>query len=166
MQDYPQEAREDPRTLWEAAMDAKYAVVAHGLAETYYASKNKLIVFAQVLLTSGMVAGAARHDAEMSFSVGVCLAIVSAYQQASKPLAESAKHGTAREKFSQLVARISKSPLSIEVIDEQLATLGAKAPPIPRAIQFAAYNDNLRTNGRPDGILKEALLTRLVRFMA
>jgi hypothetical protein len=164
MQDYPTEVREDPRTVWEATMDAKYAVAAHGFAATYYATQNKWIVFLQTLFTSGVVVGAAKQSVWLSASVGALLAIVSAYQQSAKPLAESAKHGLAKQKFSLLVAKIAKSNLELAAIETELATLNATAPEVPKAIQFAAYNDNLRTNGRPDGVLREAFSTRLVRY--
>lgn len=162
--EYPNDVREDPRTQWEASMDAKYAVAAHGLAEHYFSSINRWLVFLQIIFTSGAIAAIAKQSTEWSIVVGVLLALVSAYQQAAKPLAEAAKHGAVKEKFSLLVAEISG--MTVEAIDKKLATVGAKAPKIPRAIQFAAYNDNLRTNGRPDGVVKESIPVQFIRLLA
>lgn len=162
--EYPNEVRTDPRTQWEASMDAKYAVAAHGLAEHYFSSINRWLVFFQIIFTSGAIVAIAKQSTEWSVVVGVMLAMVSAYQQAAKPLAEAAKHGAAREKFSLLVAETNR--LTVEGIDAKLATVGAKAPKVPRAIQFAAYNDNLRTNGRPDGVIKESFPIRCIRLLA
>lgn len=146
-------------------MDVKYAVTAHRLTEAHYVLTNKIIVFLQVLATSGVVAGALKQNAELSIVVGIVLGVVSAWQQASKPLSEAAKHGAAREKFALLLAKINKSGLEVAAIDAELALLYAKAPKMPRAIEFAAYNDNLQTNGRPDGMLKETWTTRFMRVL-
>lgn len=162
----PQEKREDPRTLWEVTMDIKYAVAAHGLAEAHFVKTNKFLVFLQAFFTSCVVWGAAKQSVELSLAVGILLAFVSAYQQSSKPLAEAAKHSAAREKFSALLAKAVKGNTELEALDSEYATLGAKAPHIPRAIQFAAFNDNLMTNGRPDGMVKEGWSVKLIRVFS
>ena len=144
-------------------MDVKYAVAAHGLAEAYYVRINKILVFLQVICTSSVVLAAAKLSAELTAAVGLVLALVSGFQQAAKPLAEAAKHGTAREKFAMLEAKVIKGKMEQGAIDAELATLRAKVPRIPRPLQFAAYNDNLMTNGRPDGLVKEDWSIKLIR---
>lgn len=144
-------------------MDAKYAVAAHALSERYFSQINRGIVFLQVLLTSGAVLAIAKQDTAWSVWTGILLALVSAYQQSSKPLAEAAKHGAARERFAQLVGKAEK--VSLEQLDAKLADIGGKSPYIPTPIRFAAYNDNLLTNGRPDGLVPESLSIKLARVL-
>jgi len=129
------------------------------LCERFY---NRVDFFVGVFTVAGgsaAVVGLVNKDPDWAAYSAAVLAVVGIIGRQLGASRKAEQHLQAKKAYAALDA---KSPaLAVEQVDAELRPLQASAPSGIRLLALPAYNENLRTNGRPELAQKLSLGERL-----
>jgi hypothetical protein len=157
MQDYE-------RTTYEALLDIRYNARLHLRSCRYYANLRWGAAIISLIGGSGALISAIQASHLALFACGMLVAIASAADIVGGWAEKGARHQVWRKAHLRLAERAPA--LSVEEIDAALLRLESEVDDEVEGLRVPAYNDNVRSNGRDDYVMRESLVARVMRAIS
>lgn len=152
------------RNVGEAILDVLYGIRFNDLNVRFYRRLDGLLASLNLILGSAAAVTLLSKQPEIAGWSGLLVAIVSAIDKTMKPADKALRCAEHRAKFGALAARAHD--MNLADIDRELRVLQACGPDTIEALAIPAFNDNLRSNGHYDDIVKVPFLGRLACLIA
>jgi hypothetical protein len=149
-------------TLYEAEFAARYAARISERSARAWQKLSTLLAFIEILGGSAAMAAYVANNAELSAATGLVLALCVAIQHTLSP-AEKAM--IERQFFSRFMALLSDRTLTLDDLNQRLATLCSEPDFAFEALRNPAYNDVAREKGRDEALIPLSWLQKTVAII-
>jgi len=156
--------RSEPRSIYEATMDAKFGIHYNDMNARLYRRLDFLFGFIGLFGGSSALVAAIGNYQALGIASGAAIAACAVIERLVASTEKALRHDDYKRRFGALVARCSQ--LTLEQIDQELITLQTEAPSGFHALKVPAYNALVKANSQVKYLLPQSTWENIMERIA